>query len=144
MAKSHNENRTMSEQQARKVVEALNGGQTISNVCASGPSYIINNTALLIFRRKHPKYDRLVVRLSSANAKVHHAEAAARRFQIVRAPTIAAHGTDIFMLIRSAVPAGAIRCNSCRAIRFWSPRGHLGLAGAQNSQSPICRGRSAI
>ena len=45
------------------------------------------------------------MRLSTANAKVHHAEASARRAQILRAPTIAAQGADIFMLIRSAVPA---------------------------------------
>lgn len=96
----------MSEEQARKVLEALNAGQTISNVSATGkPSYIINNTALLLFRQKHPKFDRIVVRLSSANARIHQAEAQARRWQIHRASTIAANGTDIFMLIRSEVPA---------------------------------------
>jgi hypothetical protein len=95
----------MSEAQARKVVEALNDGKTISNITGAGkPSYILNHRALLLFRRKHPKFDRLVVRLSSANAKIHHAEASARRFQILRAPSIAEHGVDIFKLIRSAVP----------------------------------------
>jgi hypothetical protein len=39
-----------------------------------------------------------------ANAKIHHADAMARRAQIHRAPTIAERGADIFMLIRSAVP----------------------------------------
>jgi hypothetical protein len=87
------------------VVEALNAGKTIANITFAGkPTYIINNRALLLFRRKNPKFDRLVVRLSNANAKVHHAEATARRVQILRAPTIAEHGTDIFSLIRSAVP----------------------------------------
>jgi hypothetical protein len=42
---------------------------------------------------------------STANAKIHHAEASARRAQILRASAIAARGADIFMLIRSAVPA---------------------------------------
>jgi len=106
IAKSHGENRTMSEQQARRVVEALNEGKTIANITKSGsPSYILNHRALLLFRQKHPKFERLVLRLSTANAKVHHAEAAARRAQVLRAPAIDAHGADIFMLIRSAVPA---------------------------------------
>jgi hypothetical protein len=97
--------RRMSEEQARRVMDALNDGETISTVTSSGPSYIVNHRALLLFRQKHPKFDRLVLRLSSANAKIHHAEASARRAQILRAPAIAADGTDIFMLIRSAVPA---------------------------------------
>jgi len=106
IAKSHGENRTMSEQQARRVVEALNEGKTIANITNGGsPSYILNHRALLLFRQKHPKFERLVLRLSTANAKVHHAEAAARRAQVLRAPAIDAHGADIFMLIRSAVPA---------------------------------------
>jgi predicted lipase len=55
-------NRTMSEQQARRVVEALNEGKTIANITKSGtPSYILNHTALCLFRQKHPKFDRLVV-----------------------------------------------------------------------------------
>jgi hypothetical protein len=96
----------MSEQQARRVVEALHEGKTIANITKSGsPSYILNHRALLLFRQKHPKFERLVVRLSTANAKVHYAEAWARRAQILRAPSIAEHGADIFMLIRSAVPA---------------------------------------
>jgi hypothetical protein len=104
--KSHAENRRMSEQQARRVVEALHEGKTIADITGAGkPTYIVNNRALLLFRRKHPKYERIVVRLSSANAKVHYAEAWARRAQILRGPAIAAHGADIFMLIRSAVPA---------------------------------------
>ncbi len=106
IAKSHGENRTMSEQQARRVVEALNEGKTIANITMGGtPSYILNHRALLMFRQRHPKFERLVLRLSTANAKVHHAEAAARRAQILRAPAIAEHGADIFLLIRSAVPA---------------------------------------
>ena len=104
--KSHAENRRMSEQQARRVVEALNEGKTISNITKSNsPFYILNHRALLLFRQKHPKFERLVVRPSTKNAKVHHAEAGARRAQILRAPAIAEHGADIFMLIRSAVPA---------------------------------------
>ena len=103
--KSHAENRRMSEQQARRVVEALHEGKTIADITKSGrPSYILNHRALLLFRQKHPKFERFVVRLSTANAKVHHAEAWARRAQILRAPNIAAHGGDIFSLIRSAVP----------------------------------------
>jgi hypothetical protein len=103
--KSHAENRRMSEQQAREVVEALHEGKTIADITGGGrPTYIVNNRALLIFRRKHPKFERVVVRLSTANAKVHHAEASARRAQIFRAPAIAEHGADIFSLIRSAVP----------------------------------------
>jgi hypothetical protein len=99
------EDRKMSEQQARRVVEALYEGKTISNITKSGtPSYILNHRALLLFRQKHPKFERLVVRLSTANAKVHHAEASARRAQILRAPSIAERGADIFALIRSAVP----------------------------------------
>jgi len=78
--KSHAENRTISEEQARRVVESLNAGGTIRSVTASGtPSYILNHRALLFFRRKNPKFDRFVVRRSTANAKVHHAEASARR-----------------------------------------------------------------
>jgi hypothetical protein len=97
--------RRVSETQARKVVEALNAGKTIANITFAGkPTYILNNRALLLFRRKNPKFDRLVVRLSTANAKAHNAEATARRIQILRAPAIAEHGTDIFGLIRSAVP----------------------------------------
>lgn len=103
--KSHAENRRMSEQQARRVVEALHEGKTISNITkSSSPSYILNHRALLLFRQKHPKFERIVIRLSTANAKVHHAEATARRFQILRRPAIAAQGADIFMLIRAAVP----------------------------------------
>jgi len=104
MEKSHSENRTVSEHQARRVVEALTDGRTIANITKSGPTYVLNNRALLLFRRKHPKFDRLVVRLSTANAKVHHAEAGARRAQVHRAPSIADHGVDIFLQIRSAVP----------------------------------------
>jgi hypothetical protein len=102
--KNDAEDRRMSEQQARRVVEALHEGKTISNITKSGPTYIVNHRALLLFRRRHPKYERLVVRLSTTNAKVHHTEAMARRFQILRAPSIVEHGADIFMLIRSAVP----------------------------------------
>ena len=69
------------------------------------PSYVINHRALQLFRQKHPKFDRLVVRLSSVNAKIHHAEASARRAQILRAPSIAEHSLEIFSAIRSAVPA---------------------------------------
>jgi hypothetical protein len=96
--------RRVSEDQARRVVEALNEGRTIAQITKSGPSYVVNNTALLLFRKRHPKFDRLVVRRSSANAKVHHAEAYARRAQIFRAPSMAEQGDDIFLLIRSAVP----------------------------------------
>jgi hypothetical protein len=103
--KSHDENRTMSEDQARQVVTSLNDGGTISAVTASGkPTYIVNHRALQLFRKKPPRFDRLVMRLSTANAKVHRLEATARRFQIVRAPAIAEQGADIFSLIRSAVP----------------------------------------
>ena len=105
MTRNGNTRRRMSEQQARRVVEALNDGKTIANITAAGkPSYIVNHRALLLFRQKHPKFDRIVVRLSTANAKVHHAEASARRAQILRAHTIAEHGADIFTLIRAAVP----------------------------------------
>jgi hypothetical protein len=97
--------RRMSEEQARRVVEALKGGKTIAEITKTGPSYVLNNRALLLFRQKHPKFDRFVVRQSTANAKVHLAEAGARRAQVHRAPSIADHGVDIFMLIRSAVPA---------------------------------------
>jgi hypothetical protein len=83
----------------------LNAGKTIADITFAGkPTYILNNRALLLFRRKNPKFDRFVVRLSTANAKVHHAEASARRAQILRAPYIAAHGADIFDLIPSLVP----------------------------------------
>jgi hypothetical protein len=65
---------------------------------------VVNSRALLLFRQKHPKFDRFVVRQSTANAKVHLAEAGARRAQVHRAPSIADRGVDIFLLIRSAVP----------------------------------------
>lgn len=105
VAHSHNQNRTMTEEQARRVVESLQEGKTIANLTKAGkPTYVVNNTALLLFRQKHPRYDRLVVRLSSANAKIHHAEASSRRAQILRAPSIAEDGLDIFNAIRSAVP----------------------------------------
>jgi hypothetical protein len=96
--------RRMSEQQARRVVEALNEGRTIAQITKTGPSYILNATALLLFRRKNPKFDRFVMQRSRANAKVHHLEAHARRAQVIRAPSIADHGVDIFLLIRSVVP----------------------------------------
>jgi hypothetical protein len=96
--------RRMSEQQARRVVEALNEGMTIAQITKTGPFYILNATALLLFRRKHPKFDRLVMQRSRANAIVHHAEAHARRVQVIRAPSIAEHSGDIFQMIRSAVP----------------------------------------
>jgi hypothetical protein len=98
--------RRMSEQQARRVIDALkHDGETITTVTRPGkPTYIVNRRALILFRQKHPKFDRLVVRLSTTNAKVHHAEASARLAQIFRAPVIAEHGADIFALIRSAVP----------------------------------------
>jgi hypothetical protein len=94
----------MSEEQARRVVEAVNEGRTIAQITKTGPSYILNATAPLLFRRKHPKFDRFVMQRSRANAIVHHAEAHARRAQVFRAPSIAEHGGDIFLLIRSAVP----------------------------------------
>jgi len=97
--------RRVSEQQARQVVNALNEGRTLRQITKSGPSYILNATALLLFRKKHPKFDRFTVLRSKANAIVHHAEAHARRAQAFRAPSIAEHGVDIFLLIRSAVPA---------------------------------------
>jgi hypothetical protein len=97
--------RRMSEEQARRVVDALHNGQTISDITGAGKTtYILNHRALLLFRKKHPKYDRIVLRLSSVNAKIHHAEAFARRAQILRAPAIAERGLDIFNVIRSAVP----------------------------------------
>jgi hypothetical protein len=96
--------RRMSEEQARRVVDALNEGRTIAQITKSGPSYILNATALLLFRKKHPKFDRLVMQRSKANAIVHHAKAHARRAQHFRAPAIANYGVDIFLLIRSAVP----------------------------------------
>jgi hypothetical protein len=103
--KSHAENRRVSEQQARKVVEALQEGKTIRDITGGGrPTYILNNRALLLFRRKNPKFDRVVVRLSTANARIHLVDAMARRARIHRAPSIAEHGADIFALIRSAVP----------------------------------------
>jgi hypothetical protein len=106
MKKNDSTGRRTSELQARRVVEALNEGKTISNITTPGkPAYILKHRALLLFRQKHPKFDRLVVRLSSANAKMHHTEAFARRAQILRAPVIAEHGADIFMLIRAAVPS---------------------------------------
>lgn len=44
--RSHNENRTMSEEQARRVVEALREGKTIANITSAGkPSYILNHRA---------------------------------------------------------------------------------------------------
>ncbi|MEH2534412.1 hypothetical protein V1277_006292 [Bradyrhizobium sp. AZCC 1588] len=96
--------RRVSEEQARRVVGALNEGRTIAEITKTGPSYILNSRALLLFRQKHPKFDQLVVRLSTANAKVHHAEARARRAQIVRAPSITDRAEDIFLMIISAVP----------------------------------------
>jgi hypothetical protein len=103
--RSHDENRRMTEQQGRMVVAALNEGKTIANITKAGtPDYILNHRALLLFRQKHPKFERFVLRRSSANAKVHHAEASARLAQIHRAPAIAERGVDIFMLIRAAVP----------------------------------------
>jgi hypothetical protein len=103
--RSHDENRRMTEQQGRMVVAALNEGKTIANITKSGtPDYILNHRALLLFRQKHPKFERFVLRLSSANAKIHHAEASARLAQMHRAPAIAERGADIFALIRSAVP----------------------------------------
>jgi hypothetical protein len=103
--RSHNENRTMSEVQARMVVGALREGKTIANITSAGkPSYILNHRALLLFRRKHPKFERLVLTLSSANAKVHRLEAGARRAQVLRAPSIAERGADIFAMIRAEVP----------------------------------------
>jgi hypothetical protein len=96
--------RRMSEYQARRVVESLQQGETIATITTAGrPTYIVAHRALSIFRQKNPKFERLVLRLSTANAKVHHAEASARRAQILRAPAIAEHGADIFMLIRAAV-----------------------------------------
>jgi hypothetical protein len=101
--------RRVSEQQARRVVEALNEGKTISNITKSGTQfYILNHRALFLFRQKHPKFDQFVVSRSTANAKIHHAEATARRFRMLRAPNIAAHGEDIFAVIRSAVPANLL------------------------------------
>ena len=97
--------RRVSEDQARRVVESLNEGRTLRQITKSGPSYVLNNTALLLFRKRHPKFDRLVLRLSTANAKVHLAEAGARRAQTTRAATIAAHGDDYFDLIQSVVPS---------------------------------------
>jgi hypothetical protein len=80
--RSHNENRTMSEDQARR---ALREGKTIANITSAGkPSYILKHRALLLFRRKHPKFERLVLRLSTANAKVHHADASAKQARIYR------------------------------------------------------------
>jgi hypothetical protein len=96
--------RRMSEEQARRVVEALNEGRTIAQITKTGPSYILASQALLLFRRKHPKFDRFVVGRSSANAKIHHAEAHTRRAQVFRAPSIAEHSGGIFLLIRSEVP----------------------------------------
>jgi hypothetical protein len=98
--------RKMSEDQARRVVESLQQGETIATITTGGsPTYVVNHRALSIFRKKNPKFERLVFRLSTVNAKVHHAEASAPRAQILRAPAIAERGADIFMLIRAAVPA---------------------------------------
>jgi hypothetical protein len=97
--------RRTSEHQARGVVEALNQGMTIVQITKTGPSYILNATAgTPLFRKKHPKFDRLVMQRSRANAKVHLAEAGARRAQAHRLPSIADHGSDIFLMISAAVP----------------------------------------
>jgi hypothetical protein len=46
-------NRRMSEDQARRVVEALRQGETIATITTGGsPTYVVNNRALSIFRLK--------------------------------------------------------------------------------------------
>jgi hypothetical protein len=105
MAKNASTGRRMSEDQTRRVIEALQEGKTIANITKAGsPFFFCNSRALFIFRRKHPKFERLLLRLSSKNAKVHFAEAGARRAQALRAPSIAGRGADIFAMIRAEVP----------------------------------------
>jgi hypothetical protein len=97
--------RRVSEEQARRVVDALRHGETIATITKNGsPAYVLTNRALFLFRQRNPQFGRLVVRLSTANAKVHHAEASAKRARIARAPAIAANAPDIFKLIRDEVP----------------------------------------
>lgn len=100
-------NRTVNEDQARRVVEALNAGAIISQFTkANQPGYILNNRALTLFRRKHPKFDRFVLKRSAVNVEMRRAEGSpARDARIIqKADALNERGADIFALIRAAVP----------------------------------------
>ncbi|OSJ16833.1 hypothetical protein BST63_10595 [Bradyrhizobium canariense] len=102
-------NRTVNEDQARRVVEALNAGAIISQFTkANRPGYILNNRALTLFRRKHPKFDRFVLKRSAANVEIRRGEGSpARDARIIeKSDALDDKGADIFALIRAAVPYG--------------------------------------
>lgn len=102
-------NRTVNEDQARRVVEALNAGAIISQFTkANRPGYILNNRALTLFRRKNPKFDRFVLKRSVVNVEVRRVEGSpARDLRIIqKADVLTEKGADIFALIRAAVPYG--------------------------------------
>jgi hypothetical protein len=105
MKKCSEEGRLFNEDQARRVVAQLHEGRTIAEMTKAGSStYVVNHRALLLFRRKQPKFDRLVLRLSAANAKIHYAAEYLRRRTSHRAK-LDARAADVFAMIRAAVPA---------------------------------------
>lgn len=107
LSNSTTNNRTVNEDQARRVVEALNAGAIISQFTkANQPGYILNNRALTLFRRKNPKFDRFVLKRSAMNVESRRAEGSpARDLRIIqKADAITEKGADIFALIRAAVP----------------------------------------
>jgi hypothetical protein len=102
--------RRMSEDQARKTIDALKAGAIISDVIKAGaPSYVITHRALQIFRDKNPKFDRLVATLSDANKERRRAEVRERSILIRRSPISASAGADFFQLARNAVPSSLPR-----------------------------------
>ncbi|MHC2247850.1 hypothetical protein [Bradyrhizobium elkanii] len=99
------EKRRFNEDQARRVVAALQEGMTIAEVTATGkPTYIVNHRALLLFRMKQPKFDQLVVRLSTHNAKLHRQESTIRRWAAYRSQQRVISPDEAYTAMRAALP----------------------------------------
>jgi hypothetical protein len=102
--------RRVSEDQARKTIEALKQGALLTEICRTGaPSYVVTQRALQIFRRKNPKFDHLVAKLAGVSQVKRRDEAKSSRLYIRSVPITASAGADFFQIARNAVPASLPR-----------------------------------
>jgi hypothetical protein len=102
--------RRVSEDQARRAIEALKAGALLTEICRTGaPSYVVTQRALQIFRSKNPKFDHLVAKLAGVSQVKRRDEAKSSRLYVRSVPITASAGADFFQLARNAVPASLPR-----------------------------------
>jgi hypothetical protein len=93
----------------RRVMEALDQGRTLSTITkpkaarAQGLKIVIMAARLIPFRRKHPKFDRLLLKRSAENAE-RNREQSLSLLRISAPAIVIARSLDIWEIIRSSVP----------------------------------------